>query len=427
MKKRSSMQCNESPRSKAWYAWLAAAAFYLYEYFVRVAPSVMEADLRQTFHANATVLGFATGLYYIVYGPMQIIVGPLFDRFGARRLLLLAAAAITMGCFCAACPLGNIVPFAIGRLLMGLGSSFAFIGTVYVATLWFSPTRLAFLSGLTTALGMSGAILGQAPIARMVQWVNWRNTWLTAGLLGMLFLLTMHMFLPKESARKRSNSLPFFLGGLWIILRNPQTWIIGFVACFLFMPLVVFADFWGIHYVEMVTNVTKPQAALINGMLYAGWLLGSPFLGALSDRLRHRRWFFIISCGGGMVLLLAILIPSHFSPITLATLLFLLGIASSPQVICFIANVELNSPHLKATAMAIINTIVMLFGGFAQPLCGLIMDMQRWIFPNSGNVYTPQHYRIALMVLPITMAIGLFLAFFIRESFGYEKENNGDA
>jgi MFS family permease len=413
-------------RRVAWGAWICAAIFYLYEYFVRVIPSVMGNDLQAAFNANAATIGFACGLYYIVYGPLQLIVGSFYDRFGARKLLTGSIILVLSGCFLAACPFPNIYLFAAGRLLMGVGSAFAFIGTIYVATVWFPATKLAFLSGLTTALGMSGALLAQAPIARTVQLINWRNTWLLAGLLGFgcLFLIIRRLPPTPEWETRRHDTyfdsnrhaLSQFIAGFLLVARNPQTWIIGSIACVLFMPLVVFADFWGIQYIELLTGATKSQAALANGMLYLGWLLGSPVLGALSDYLSHRRNFLSYSCLFSTLLLLMLLLPSHLSLVATGGILFSLGISSSPEVICFIANVELNPPFLKATSVAMVNTIVMLFGGLMQPLCGLLIDFRCRAIPLVSNGYALGHYRFALLMLPIATFAGLVLSFFMKES-----------
>ncbi|MDR2677400.1 MAG: MFS transporter [Puniceicoccales bacterium] len=421
-----SLKGTSKVRRVAWGAWICAAVFYLYEYFVRVIPSAMGNDLHAAFNANAATIGFACGLYYIVYGPLQLIVGSFYDRFGARRLLIGSITLVLSGCFLAACPFPNIRLFAMGRLLMGVGSAFAFIGTIYVATVWFPSTKLAFLSGLTTALGMLGALLAQAPIARMVQLINWRNTWLLAGLLGFgcLFLILRRLPTTPEWEMRRHDTyfdsnrhaLSQFIAGFLLVAKNPQTWIIGSIACVLFMPLVVFADFWGIQYIELVVGATKSQAALANGMLYMGWLLGSPVLGALSDYLSHRRNFLSYSCLFSTLLLLMLLLPSHLSLVGAGVILFLLGIASSPEVICFIANVELNPPFLKATSVAMVNTIVMLFGGLMQPLCGLLIDFRCRTIPVVSGEYTAGHYRFALLMLPIATSIGLMLSFFMKES-----------
>jgi MFS family permease len=46
----------------------------------------------------------------------------------------------------------------VARLMQGFGSAFAFVGTMYLATQWFPRRKIALLSGLTTSLGMLGAI-----------------------------------------------------------------------------------------------------------------------------------------------------------------------------------------------------------------------------------------------------------------------------
>jgi MFS family permease len=421
-----SLRATPDIRRVAWGAWICAAIFYLYEYFVRVIPSVMGNDLQLAFNANAATVGFACGLYYIVYGPLQLVVGSFYDRFGARKLLIGSIIFVLLGCFLAAWPFSNICLFAAGRLLMGAGSAFAFIGTIYVATVWFPSSKLAFLSGLTTALGMLGALLAQAPIARMVQLINWRNTWLLAGLLGFgcLFLISRRLPPTPDWEKRRHDTyfdsnrhaLSQFISGFLLVARNPQTWILGSIACALFMPLVVFADFWGIQYIELITSATKSQAAFANGMLYMGWLLGSPILGALSDYLSHRRNFLSYSCLFSTLLLLTLLLPRHLPLTGVGGILFLVGIASSPQVICFIANVESNPPFLKATSVAMVNTIVMLVGGLMQPICGSLIDFRYKAIQLVAGGYTAEHYRFALLMLPIVTSIGFVLSLFIKES-----------
>lgn len=411
----------------AWLAWSTAAFFYFYEYFVRVAPSVMESELRAAFSVNASCLGIATGCYYMVYGPLQLVIGPLFDRFGARHLFLLSSSLVFIGCILASLPAHCIATFAMGRLLMGCGSAFAFIGSMYLITVWFSSNRLAFLSGLTTAVGMFGALVGQAPLTKLVEWFAWQNVWIIAAIGGVLSFLLIFFFMPPspdwEIQRRRAHfdSTPHvmkqFLAGLRIVLINPQTWLVGLVACALFMPLIVFADFWGIHYIQILTGSSKTSASLINGMLYLGWLFGGPCMGAFSDRLGRRKPFLVMSCFLCLILLALLLSFQSLSPLILSAILFFLGIFSSPQVICFIVGVESNAVFAKGTAIALVNMVVMLLGGVMQPLVGLIMDWQLHLSPGLVD-YSLNHFRIALGILPLALLIAFLLSLFIRESFG---------
>lgn len=419
------MQNHPVVRRVAWLAWFTAALFYFYEYFVRVAPSVMEGELQRAFCIGASELGLATGLYYIAYGPLQLIIGPLFDRFGARRLFLIASLLVFLGCLLPLIPTQSILAFAFGRLLMGVGSAFAFIGTMYVATVWFPREKLAFLSGITTTLGMFGALIGQTPLARLIDLTGWKGLWLIAAMAGFTCFLVIYRLLPRtpgwEVKRQRAHfdSTPHvmgqFLAGLRTVAANRQTWMVGAIACALFMPLIAFADFWGVHFIQLLTGSSRTSASIANGMLYLGWLVGGPCMGALSDHFRRRKPFLIASCFSCSILLSLVLFLPAVSLPALAALLFFLGICSSPQVICFTAGVELNPVFAKGTAIALVNMIVMLLGGFMQPIVGLVMDMQR----HGGVAGDSLHaFRVALSVLPISLLIAFLLSLFIRESYG---------
>ena len=82
-----------------WIMCSIGALFYIYEYLLRVAPSVMTDDLMASFHIGAAALGNMVACYYYIYVPMQLVVGVLMDRFGPRRLFTVAGLACAMGLF----------------------------------------------------------------------------------------------------------------------------------------------------------------------------------------------------------------------------------------------------------------------------------------------------------------------------------------
>ncbi len=75
---------------RRWIIWGLACAFYFYEYFIRIAPSVMVEDLFHSFNIGAGVFGIISAAYLYAYAPMQLPVGVLMDRYGARKLLTIA-------------------------------------------------------------------------------------------------------------------------------------------------------------------------------------------------------------------------------------------------------------------------------------------------------------------------------------------------
>lgn len=409
--------------------WGSAALFYLYEYLVRVAPNVMFSELEAAYGVNSATLSASIATYHYIYAPMQLIVGILFDRFGGKRLLVPATLLVAIGCLIPAMNTDTLWTLTIGRFLMGLGSSFGFVGVLYVATVWFPPQRIAFLSGLTTALGMLGAIMGATILSKIVDNVGWESSMELSAITGFILAIVLMITIPKAPAwelrrrelYKKEEKKNNFLIGLLTVLKNRQTWIIGLIGGALFLPLSLFADLWGIQYIMHVSKVSKTEAATAISMLYLGWLIGCPFAGWFSDFWGRRKapmfWGAISSAILFWLMLFFPAIPLY----VLSGLLFLSGLLCSSEVVSFVAGFEANEKHLKGTAMASVNMIITIVGGLCQPLVGyilLILAEERALEEFTTTLSnTASDYRTALMVLPIVLFIGAIACVFMKETF----------
>lgn len=409
--------------------WGSAALFYLYEYIVRVAPNVMFSELETAYNINSASLSASVATYHYIYAPMQLIVGILFDRFGGKRLLVPATLLVAIGCIIPTLSTNTLWTLSLGRFLMGFGSAFGFVGVLYIATVWYPPQHIAFLSGLTTALGMLGAIMGATMLSKVVDSVGWKSSLELSALIGLVLAVVLMLTIPKAPAweqrrrelYKKEEKKNNFLVGLVTVLKNRQTWIIGLVGGALFLPLSLFADLWGIQYIMRVSNVSKTEAASAISMLYFGWLIGSPLAGWFSDFWGRRKaplfWSAIISGTLFWCMLFFPEIPFFF----LGAILFISGLICSFEVVCFVAGFEANKKYLKGTAMAVVNMIITIVGGLCQPLVGyilLILAEDRKLDEYTATLSnTAGDYRIAMSILPIVMFLGAIVCFFMKETF----------
>jgi MFS family permease len=404
----------------AWLAWAVAAAFYLYEYLVRVAPSVMGSELAAEFSASIAALGAACSSYYFVYSPLQLFAGALFDRFGGKAVLVPASILVAAGCLFSIVPSHSLAYITIGRILAGIGSSCAFIGVMYLAAVWFQNNRLSFLSGFATSLGICGALIGEAPLSLLIDRTGWKMSMALMAIAGIVITIIITMCIPqtprweqnKRSAISDKLAFKHLLSGLLSVCKNRQTWIIGIVASCLYMPVVVFGDLWGVQYIQITLGITKIHAAKVVSMLYIGWLVGAPLVGFLSDILRRKKSLLMLGCFLSMVLFLVLLLCPIESPATIGALLFAAGVCSSPEVICFVASLEANMSNAKGSAIAVINMIVMLVGGAFQFIVG-------WLLGHDANGMVVQEisagvFRGSLIVMPMMMLIGTVMTFFMR-------------
>ena len=411
---------------RAWVIWGTAALFYLYEFFVRVAPSVMQEPLMEVMQVNAASFGLAMGAYYYVYSPLQLVAGSLLDSYGARLVLLPSVLVVAAGCLLEAVG-ENMIGMTLARGLQGLGSAFAFVGAMYLAAQWFPHGRLALIAGLTTAMGMAGGIMGNAGLEWLIEVEGWRATLHFSWIAGVVIFVIMLTILPPAppwaaaAARNNPEAPPVnLLGAIFKVLRNPQTLVIGLIGGILYLPLTVIGGLWGESYIMAIAPMSAQGASNAVSMLYIGWLVGAPLAGWLSDRVRKRRLFLVASTV--MTLLTTILLSTFATaqPATIFVLLLAIGLASSMQVVTFVSAIEANDPLLHGTALSANNMMVMLIGGLAQPLFGWMLDWSA-AGVTVGGSYTGDHYRTAMAMLPLTAALGVVASFFLKESFRHHE------
>jgi MFS family permease len=197
-------------------------------------------------------------------------------------------------------------------------------------------------------------------------------------------------------------------------------WICGLIGTMQYLSLSLFAEFWGIPFIQARYGLTPTLAALANSMIFFGWLVGAPLAGWISDRLRLRKLpLFVGSLGAGLLVLIVLYLP-NVPLIVLCILLFLFGLFCSVEIICFAIGRELNDIKMSATSVAFINMIIMLGGLISQPAVGMLLDWS-WlaapVLENGNRLYSAANYQWALLVLPAGLFLSALLTKFLHESF----------
>ncbi len=400
-----------------WIYWSVAASFYLYEFFARVAPSIMEGTLQTKFVMNASEVGFVMGLYYLAYAPMQLIVGIALDRFGSKYLLSSAAIIAGVGCLVFALAQSTFT-LGLGRIMLGIGSSFAYVGAVYVATVWFPRKRLALIMGMTAALGTLGAALGQAPLEATVQEYGWRSAMYAAAIFGLIVAMLIVFIVPRRpqwfmklAAIETPETKENMFSGLREVVSDGQTWLVAIISLLLYVPISTFGALWGDEYVSTAAGVSNTDAAWAMTMLFLGFAAGGPILGWISDKFNTRR--LPIFAGGALcaISMFMLLLAPQFPFWLTVVCLTLTGFFAGAQAITFAVSVEQHASFCKATAVAFVNFFVMLGGFLLQPTFGAVLDST-----TESLTYTAGDYQKALVLLPVSLILGTVLCYWLKET-----------
>lgn len=408
---------NQQPgKFSAYLIFLLSATFYLYEFVLQVAPSVMAESMMKTFQVSAAGFGIVSAFYFYAYAPMQLPAGLLFDRYGPRKLMTFALILCAVGSFFFAST-DSLFTAALGRFLIGIASAFSFIGVLVLVSRWFPPQQFALLAGVAQLMSSVGAMFGEVPLAALINRVGWRNASFILAFVGLglaaLMWTVIRDYPEPHQETKPKRQFKEEWHRLLSVCRRSYTWIIGSYSFTIWTPIAVFAALWGVPYLQQKYQVSVIVASGLCSMIWLGIGLGSPLLGWLSDKCSSRRLALGISSFFGFSATVILLYVPNVPFSWMYVVLFMLGFGSGGQTVSFAVVKDNNPPELVGTASGFNNLAVLLGGAIFQPVVGILLNNSSSVMVNDVPVYSVESYNHALFVMPACYIASLFITLFL--------------
>jgi MFS family permease len=392
-------------------AWLMTAVYYFYQYTLRSAPAVMMPELAQAFGITSMGVASMAGLFYYGYSPFSLVAGVALDRFGARRVVPLGAAAVGIGALLFAT--GDREVASAGRLLQWAGGVFALVGAVYIATTRFPASHAATLIGATQMFGMAGGSAGQFVVGPVIgAGVPWQQFWIVMGICGLAISALLLLLLPpQQRGRRHGDWLRGALSAIGVVFRNPQSILCGMIAGLIFIPTTIFDMIWGVRYLQEARGFDYGTAVLRSALVPVGWMIGCPLLGWLSDRIGRRKPVIV----GGAALLFASLAWILFGPASLLppyVLGLTAGLGSGAAMLPYTVIKEANPPEMSGTATGVVNFLNFTFSALLGPVFGWILHAAS----GGRSSMTLEHYQTAFEPLLYGVALAIVLTLLLKET-----------
>jgi MFS family permease len=350
-------------------AWLLASFFYFYQYTLRSSPAVMVPQLGQAFGLSHAGVSSLIALFYFGYAPFSLVAGAALDRLGPRAVLPLGALFAGVGAFLfgsGSLPLGQV-----GRFLQGAGGVFALIGAVHIVTTNLPAANGATLVGATQMFGSSGGSAGQFLVGPLIaSGLAWDRYWFAMGAIGVAIAVLLFLLLPKAApAKEQSDWVKGAVVALAAVFRNPQTLLCGLIAGLLFIPTTIFDMIWGVRFLQQGRGFQYGEAVIRSATVPLGWIIGSPLLGWISDRIGRRKPVIV----GGACVLMACLAWILYGPVGVLPpyiLGFVAGVSSGGAMLTYTAVKEVNPPQFGGTAVGVIGFLNFTFSALLGPVFG---------------------------------------------------------
>jgi sugar phosphate permease len=362
-------------------------ASYVLSFFHRIAPAAIAGELTHAFAINGAILGTLAATYFYVYTLLQIPVGVLADTLGPRRILTAGSLIAGIGSLAfALAPTWEIA--AVGRTLVGIGVSVAFIALLKVSAVWFPANRFATLNGVTLFAGNLGAVIAGAPLAWLVTQTSWRVIFvvlamLSIGLGGATWLRVRDRpedmgFAPvSATAAAGRTANAHWTWALRRVLANPATWPGFFVNVGIGGSYLAFAGLWAVPYLVDTYGMSQVTAAQHGSALLLGVAFGALIVGIASDRLGSRRGVMRVCTFLYALSWLPWLLHAQWPLAATLGWFFLMGLLIPGFTLAWTIAKEVNRPEHSGIATSVVNVGIFLGTGILQPLVGWVLDRGR--------------------------------------------------
>lgn len=399
---------------------LLAACFYLYEFYMQVAPGAMQQDLMRDFAIDATKFGLLSGCFYLSYTPLQLLAGLLLDRYSTRVILTCICTTFAFGVLLFA-HASSIYMAAIARFIMGGAASCAFISVLHLTARWVPPIHFALFVGIAEMMGAIGGYGGTEHVAMLLKYFDWRTTITGFAYLGFILAILIALIVRNQPAIHKNVQTQTNNHSVWFdlktILHNRETWTIGIYSFLIWAPILSLG-LWGTEFIHLSRGLEKTVAAHTVAFMWLGVALASPVIGWFSDLIGRRCIIMTICALAGTIATIIVIFFTNISTNTLYPLMFLIGFASAGQTLSFALVKDNNSPYTNGVANGFNNMVVVAGGLLFQPLIGKILDMcWQGTTHNGVHIYSFFSYQTAFSVLAICYFVAAIVSiFFIRET-----------
>lgn len=213
-------------RSMAGLPWIAAMAFFMQALDATILNTALPA-IAQSLNCSPLAMQSAIISYTLTVAMLIPVSGWLADRFGTRRVFMLAVTLFTLGSL--ACALsGSLGELVIFRVVQGVGGAMMMPVARLALLRAYPRSELLPVLNFVTMPGLVGPILGPLLGGVLVTWASWHWIFLINIPIGIAGLLYARKYMPNfTTPRRRFDLSGFFLFGLSLVFISSGMELFG--------------------------------------------------------------------------------------------------------------------------------------------------------------------------------------------------------
>ena len=395
---------------------MAVATFaYFAAVMQRSSMGVASLSAAERFSTTAAALSALAVFQLAVYAIMQIPVGILLDKFGARSLIAIGAVAMTFGQLLVAVAQSIELAY-LGRMLVGMGDAFTFISLVRLVIAWNDSKIVAKRQQVFTSLGQLGQIASAVPFAIVLANSGWQTAFSIAAFVVAISSVLAILFIrnePPHVAHQRSEmTIIKSFAQLVENVKHPGIRMSFWTHFTLQSSGSVFLLFWGVPYLVKGQNQSHQFASSMLIMQTVLGLVIGYAIGQLASTRPEWRVRYVIANSSAIIFawIAMSLIPGVAPTWMLVGLVIVIGSGGPASMLAMDFARGFASSERLGTANGFVN-----IGGFlatftTMALAGWVLDLVQ-NFTGSATPFTVVGFRFAMaaQIAILGFGLGMFL------------------
>jgi nitrate/nitrite transporter NarK len=301
-----------------------------------------------------------------------------------------------------------------------LGVSVVFIPILKIQSIWFDEKEFATVTGLTSFVGNLGGVIAQTPLALLVYYFSWRQSFVVIGVFTVVLSIACFFIVKDDPGVKTDISMdkksgdkdkPDMKRALKNVLFNKNTWPLFMVFAMVFGSFVAFSGTWGRTYLVEVYGIDKLAATNFTLAATLGLSFTCVLIGKISDLLKKRKIIVILCMIINLICWIIVVFGegsiSRFGLLITATLL---GSSCSVVVLCFTLAKEINHPKYVGISTSVVNMGGFVGAAFIPVIIGNYFDKHIHLYSMK------ELYQRGFKICVLALAVGLLISFFIKET-----------
>ncbi|MET3077359.1 multidrug transporter subunit MdtD [Pantoea leporis] len=272
-----------SARSMAGLPWIAAMAFFMQALDATILNTALPA-IATSLERSPLAMQSAIISYTLTVAMLIPVSGWLADRYGTRKIFILAVSLFTLGSL--ACALsGSLSMLVVSRVIQGIGGAMMMPVARLALLRAYPRSELLPVLNFVTMPGLVGPILGPMLGGLLVTYASWHWIFLLNIPIGIAGIFYARKYMPDFTTPKRRFDFSgFLLFGLGLVLISVGIELFGERVVLPWQALLVL--FSGIALLLLyIVHARRHPAPLINLPMFKTRTFSVGIIGNIASRL----------------------------------------------------------------------------------------------------------------------------------------------